>query len=182
MRPTDTRFIRRCTVWAAACVPMLALGQAPSPVPSSTNATSNTNATANANAPAPASSASAAAGAASAPGRVDRAELERTQIIGNRELPRVLYIVPWKKPVQGQLEKPVKSLVDEVFAPIDREVLQRQIHYDRQLRAAMATGATAPAVPKQAATAATPASPNPSAGPGNRPSGSTTIRDPARTP
>src|SRR5450755_719664 len=28
----------------------------------------------------------------------DQADLERSQIIGNRELPKVLYIVPWKKP------------------------------------------------------------------------------------
>jgi len=28
----------------------------------------------------------------------DRATIDRTQIIGNRELPKVLYIVPWKKP------------------------------------------------------------------------------------
>ena len=27
----------------------------------------------------------------------DRADIDRTQIIGNRELPKVLYIVPWKK-------------------------------------------------------------------------------------
>jgi hypothetical protein len=26
----------------------------------------------------------------------DRAEIDQTKIIGNRELPKVLYIVPWK--------------------------------------------------------------------------------------
>ena len=31
----------------------------------------------------------------------DRADIDRTQIIGNRELPKVLYIVPWKKPPPG---------------------------------------------------------------------------------
>ena len=31
----------------------------------------------------------------------DRAEIDRAQIIGNRELPKVLYIVPWKKPAAG---------------------------------------------------------------------------------
>ncbi len=31
----------------------------------------------------------------------DRADIDRTQIIGNRELPKVLYIVPWKKPLPG---------------------------------------------------------------------------------
>ncbi len=37
-----------------------------------------------------------AAAPASAPEAVDRAELERTQITGSRELPKVIYIVPWK--------------------------------------------------------------------------------------
>ena len=33
----------------------------------------------------------------------DRAEIDPTKIIGNRELPKVLYIVPWKKPLPGFL-------------------------------------------------------------------------------
>ena len=33
----------------------------------------------------------------------DRADIDRTQIIGNRELPKVLIIVPWKKPLPGDL-------------------------------------------------------------------------------
>ena len=31
----------------------------------------------------------------------DQADLDRSQIIGNRELPKVTYIVPWKKPGAG---------------------------------------------------------------------------------
>ena len=40
----------------------------------------------------------AGAGAVGAPlsRAVDRADLDATQIIGSRELPKVLYIVPWK--------------------------------------------------------------------------------------
>ena len=33
----------------------------------------------------------------------DRADIDRTQIIGNRELPKVLYFVPWKKPLTDPL-------------------------------------------------------------------------------
>ena len=33
----------------------------------------------------------------------DRAEIDATKIIGNRDLPKVLYIVPWKKPLPGDL-------------------------------------------------------------------------------
>lgn len=69
----------------------------------------------------------------------DRADIDRTQIIGNRELPKVLYIVPWKKPLPGTLDgRPVHSVLDEALAPIDRDVLRRQIDYRAQLQAATA--------------------------------------------
>jgi hypothetical protein len=65
----------------------------------------------------------------------DRAEIDRTQIIGNRELPKVLYIVPWKKPLPGELTgRPVASVLDEALAPIDRDVFRRQLRYDAQAR------------------------------------------------
>jgi hypothetical protein len=61
----------------------------------------------------------------------DRANIDRTQIIGNRELPKVLYIVPWKKPLQGELSgRPPGSVLDEALAPIDRDVFRRQVRYD----------------------------------------------------
>lgn len=66
----------------------------------------------------------------------DRADIDRTQIIGNRELPKVLYIVPWKKPLPGTLSgRPVHSVLDEVLAPVDREVFRRQVAYGTQLQA-----------------------------------------------
>jgi hypothetical protein len=78
----------------------------------------------------------------------DRAEIDRTQIIGNRELPKVLYIVPWKKPLPGQLSgRPVASVLDEALAPLDREVLQRQIRYHAQATAPNAAPGAAPATP-----------------------------------
>lgn len=77
----------------------------------------------------------------------DRADLDRTQIIGNRELPKVLYIVPWKKPYAAKPGgRPADSVLDEVLAPIDRDVLRRQIHYDAELRPPPAAAA-APAKP-----------------------------------
>lgn len=66
----------------------------------------------------------------------DRAELDRTQIIGNRELPKVLYIVPWKKPVPGErVGRPVEGVLDEALTPLDRDVFRRQLHYERVLQA-----------------------------------------------
>ena len=61
----------------------------------------------------------------------DRAEIDPTKIIGNRELPKVLYIVPWKKPLPGDLAgRPPVSVVDEALAPVDRDVFRRQVRYD----------------------------------------------------
>ena len=61
-------------------------------------------------------------------------ELEGTSIIGNRELPKVLYIVPWKTAEIGDLEdRPVSSLQDEVLAPVDRDVFRRELRYYNQL-------------------------------------------------
>jgi len=63
----------------------------------------------------------------------DQADLDRSQIIGNRELPKVTYIVPWKKPGAGDLSgRPLVSVLDEALAPVDREVFRRQTRYDAQ--------------------------------------------------
>ena len=83
--------------------------------------------------PALAQSGDAAASAAD-PAKVDRAEIDRTQIIGNKELPKVLYIVPWKKPLPGELAgRPRTSLLDEVLGPLDRTEFRRQLDYRAQL-------------------------------------------------
>ncbi|MFO1227255.1 hypothetical protein [Roseateles sp.] len=78
----------------------------------------------------------------------DRAEIDPTKIVGNRELPKVLYIVPWKKPVPGQLTgKPVASVLDEVLAPVDREVFRRQVAYQAQAQTQAQVQASAPPKP-----------------------------------
>ena len=65
---------------------------------------------------------------------MDRLELGRTEITGNQELPKVLYIVPWQKSDPGDLMgKPVNSLLDEVLAPLDREEFIRQVDYYNDL-------------------------------------------------
>ena len=72
--------------------------------------------------------------AANRPLSTDRLQLDTTSIRGNQELPRVLYIVPWKDPAMGDLVgKPVNSLIDEVLAPVDRDVFRRQTNYFDQL-------------------------------------------------
>ena len=70
----------------------------------------------------------------------DRADIDRTQIIGNRELPKVLYIVPWKKPLPPEASiRPPVSVLDEVLAPIDRDVFRRQLQYDALVQARVPT-------------------------------------------
>lgn len=85
---------------------------------------------------APAATAAGAAGKAAGPGSRtdagvrDRVELDKTQITGNRELPKVMYVVPWKKPDLGDLGGgPAKSLLEEILEPLDREVFKRQNRY-----------------------------------------------------
>jgi hypothetical protein len=78
----------------------------------------------------------------------DRADIDRTQIIGNRELPKVLYIVPWKKPLPGDLSgRPMASVIDEALAAVDRDVFRRELRYESQLASPLpaAAAATAPA-------------------------------------
>jgi hypothetical protein len=60
----------------------------------------------------------------------DRLELDTTDITGNRELPKVLYIVPWKRSDLGDVVgRPVNSLLDEVLQPLDRDVFRRENRY-----------------------------------------------------
>ena len=61
---------------------------------------------------------------------MDSIELGRTEITGNQELPKVMYIVPWQKANPGDLMgRPINTLLDEVLAPIDREEFLRQVDY-----------------------------------------------------
>jgi len=71
----------------------------------------------------------------------DRADLEGTQILGSRELPKVLVIVPWKPPLPGDLVgRPVASLLDETLAPIDRDVFRRQVQFHSVTQGTTASG------------------------------------------
>jgi hypothetical protein len=75
----------------------------------------------------------------------DRADLEGTQILGSRELPKVLYIVPWKQPLPTELVgRPATSLLDEVLSPIDRDVFERQVRYHSLLQAPLPDAGSGP--------------------------------------
>ena len=77
----------------------------------------------------------------------DQIELDTTQITGNRELPNVMYVVPWKRPDLGDFAgRPAKSLLDELLAPVDRDVFRRQNRYFAALQAEPAARSATPVV------------------------------------
>ena len=70
------------------------------------------------------------------PATMDHLELDPTSITGNRELPKVMVIVPWKKADLGELTgRPANSLLNEVLEPVDREVFRRELRYFEALEA-----------------------------------------------
>ncbi len=107
----------------------------------------------------PAPAAALAATPANAAATKDRVQLDTTQISGNRELPKVMYVVPWHRADLGEYAgRPPNSLLDEALTPVDRDVFRRQNRYFSALEA----GASAPgAAPKSQPDAAVP----PKAGP-----------------
>ncbi len=114
---------------------------APAPAPESTPPAAGK--------PAPAASSSAANKPAAKPAArsnaKDRLDLDSTQITGNRELPKVLYIVPWRSAELGDLVgRPVNSLLDEVLEPVDRDVFRRQNRYFEALQPNEAAPASKP--------------------------------------
>jgi hypothetical protein len=90
-----------------------------------------------------------------APGRrvqADRLDLDTTIVTGNRELPKVLYIVPWKKADLGDLPaQPFNTLLDEVLTPVDRDVFRREVTYYGVVSAGGNASPAAPAQPTSAA-------------------------------
>lgn len=74
----------------------------------------------------------------------DHVDLDTTIVTGNQELPKVMYIVPWKKSDIGDIAgRPMNSLLDEVLAPVDRDVFRREVRYYDAVKAGAAPGSGA---------------------------------------
>ncbi|HMK85295.1 MAG TPA: hypothetical protein VK437_04990 [Steroidobacteraceae bacterium] len=88
----------------------------------------------------------ASAGGGGKSAAVDRLELGTATVTGDREQPKVMYIVPWKKSDIGDLSgKPMNSLLDEALAPIDRDEFKREVIYYQAVKAdASQNGASKP--------------------------------------
>ena len=71
-------------------------------------------------------------------------QLEGTEITGNKELPMVLYIVPWKSIERFDIQSPpITSVMDAPLTTIDRPSFKRTINYHQAIYDT--TGPTAPA-------------------------------------
>jgi hypothetical protein len=57
-----------------------------------------------------------------------RIKLKSSTITGNSELPKILYVVPWKKVAATEIKYKltVHGISDDVLKPIDPEEFQRQ--------------------------------------------------------
>jgi hypothetical protein len=86
--------------------------------------------------PAAAPATAARRGAAAAkPAATDRLELGTATVTGDREQPKVMYIVPWKRSDIGDLSgKPMNSLLDEALAPVDRDEFKREVIYYQAMK------------------------------------------------
>jgi hypothetical protein len=95
----------------------------------------------------------AGGGGQKVPGATDKLQLGTATVTGDREQPKVMYIVPWKRSDIGDLAgKPMNSLIDEILAPVDRDVFKREVVYYKAVQAEAsqngAPGRPAPQVEK----------------------------------
>lgn len=56
-------------------------------------------------------------------------ELSGISIIGNKEAPKSLYIVPWKNSEVGVRSSLTSGLLDDSMRPIDKEVFMRELEF-----------------------------------------------------
>lgn len=56
-------------------------------------------------------------------------ELSGISIIGNKEAPKSLYIVPWKNSEVGVRSSLTSGLLDESMRPVDKDVFMRELDF-----------------------------------------------------
>tara|TARA_R110002110_G_scaffold415561_2_gene650908 strand:- start:119607 stop:119900 length:294 start_codon:yes stop_codon:yes gene_type:complete len=58
----------------------------------------------------------------------------QSKVTGNQEQPRVLYLVPWQQPVDGDFDyAPQSDIAQSLFAPLDRDEFRRDLEYQSVL-------------------------------------------------
>ena len=56
-------------------------------------------------------------------------EISGISIVGNKEAPKSLFIVPWKSSELGDANSLSSSLLNEKMVPVDKEVFQRELDF-----------------------------------------------------
>ena len=60
---------------------------------------------------------------------------------GNREQPKVMYILPWQQPGAADFEQAFDTgLTGDLFVPLDREEFIRELSYQAMMKAAQDSG------------------------------------------
>jgi len=143
------------TAPAPGIIDQAAAGQAGTVPAKSKAARGTSSAQQEAGEPRAATSATPSTGARTRKNATDHVELDTTTVTGNRELPKVMYVVPWKHSDIGDLiGRPANSLLDEVLAPVDRSVFRREVQYYQALKPDTAGGGGAAAAPGPASSGA----------------------------
>jgi len=69
--------------------------------------------------------------------------MQGTSIIGNKEQPNVLYILPWETAdLPEMVELPLSSLISDALQPIDRRTVLRQQKYQKIIKQKEISNAT----------------------------------------
>ena len=67
--------------------------------------------------------------AAKEPAKDDAKELSGISIVGNKEAPKSLFIVPWKSSEIGVETGLASSLLNEKLKPVDKDVFSRELDF-----------------------------------------------------
>ena len=68
-----------------------------------------------------------------AAGAEERLQLDKTTILGNRELPKVTFVVPWADAAADIPAWQLAPTVRPAAAPLDDELYRRQVEYLKQI-------------------------------------------------
>ncbi len=60
----------------------------------------------------------------------EKISMKALSIVGNKEMPNVLYILPWKQAdLPEMVELPLSSLINDALQPVDRQTMLRRQYY-----------------------------------------------------
>jgi len=72
----------------------------------------------------------------------ERLKLDKTTILGNGELPKVTFVVPWRDAPSAIPTMKLDPAAHSEATPVDRDLYQRQIEYLRQAKHPQRGGGT----------------------------------------